>query len=103
MALINCPDCEQQVSENAPACPKCGSPIAGVKEAAGSGVAQLTTTQGTSKTIKMHTMLASLLVIGGFGLIFTGNQDMYGLAGGMLTIGIVWYLVARFKKWWHHD
>lgn len=28
MALINCPDCNREVSSNAPACPGCGSPIA---------------------------------------------------------------------------
>ena len=28
MGLITCPDCEKDVSENAPACPGCGSPIA---------------------------------------------------------------------------
>lgn len=28
MALINCPDCDKQVSSNAPACPNCGAPIA---------------------------------------------------------------------------
>jgi hypothetical protein len=29
MALINCPDCDKQVSSNAPTCPNCGAPIAG--------------------------------------------------------------------------
>ena len=28
MALINCPDCNREVSSNAPACPGCGAPIA---------------------------------------------------------------------------
>ncbi|WP_291779172.1 hypothetical protein [Luteibacter sp.] len=28
MALINCPDCNSEVSDAAPACPKCGRPIA---------------------------------------------------------------------------
>jgi hypothetical protein len=28
MALIQCPDCQAQVSDQAPACPKCGRPIA---------------------------------------------------------------------------
>lgn len=29
MALIQCPDCQREVSEHAPACPYCGCPIAG--------------------------------------------------------------------------
>jgi len=28
MALITCPDCQAQVSDAAPACPKCGRPMA---------------------------------------------------------------------------
>jgi DNA-directed RNA polymerase subunit RPC12/RpoP len=28
MALISCPECNKQVSEKAPQCPHCGSPIA---------------------------------------------------------------------------
>lgn len=28
MPLIACPDCQQQVSDAAPACPRCGRPIA---------------------------------------------------------------------------
>ena len=28
MALINCPDCNKEISQNAPTCPGCGAPIA---------------------------------------------------------------------------
>lgn len=28
MALIQCPDCDKDVSSNAPSCPNCGAPIA---------------------------------------------------------------------------
>jgi hypothetical protein len=34
MALINCPDCNKEVSSSAPACPGCGSPIASAVEVA---------------------------------------------------------------------
>jgi predicted amidophosphoribosyltransferase len=30
VALVNCPDCNRQVSEAAPLCPNCGRPIAKV-------------------------------------------------------------------------
>ncbi len=29
MALKSCPECEQSVSDMAPACPRCGYPVAG--------------------------------------------------------------------------
>ena len=28
MALISCPECEKEVSDKAPTCPNCGSPVA---------------------------------------------------------------------------
>lgn len=28
MALINCPECQRQVSDQAPSCPQCGYPLA---------------------------------------------------------------------------
>ena len=28
MALVTCPDCQAQISDAAPACPKCGRPMA---------------------------------------------------------------------------
>ena len=28
MALVNCPECQRQVSDKAPGCPNCGCPIA---------------------------------------------------------------------------
>jgi len=33
MSLIECPDCKKQVSDQAPACPHCGRPIAQAKAA----------------------------------------------------------------------
>jgi hypothetical protein len=35
MALIPCPECAEQVSERAPTCPKCGTPISGATSAEG--------------------------------------------------------------------
>lgn len=32
MALINCSECDREVSDKAPACPACGAPIASGKE-----------------------------------------------------------------------
>lgn len=28
MALINCPECNAEVSDKAPTCPRCGAPVA---------------------------------------------------------------------------
>ena len=37
MALINCPDCNKEISDKAPACPGCGSPIASAPPIASKG------------------------------------------------------------------
>lgn len=37
MALVTCPDCGREVSEQAQACPGCGSPIAPPRAAGGGG------------------------------------------------------------------
>lgn len=105
MALINCPDCGKEVSENAPACPKCGAPIAGAQESAGSGVAQLQTIQETSKKFKIHSLLAvTVLIIGCTIIVVAKNAGSEtGPTGPLLvTAGLFWYCVNRFRIWWHH-
>ena len=68
MALSKCPECGGAVSSAAPTCPHCGYPIAREGQAAG---APLTTIQVTSKRLKIHTILSSILTIFGF-IMFVG-------------------------------
>ncbi len=49
MALIDCPECSAQVSEVAPACPKCGFPVA-TAVAAGAGNAAPAATLDSAPT-----------------------------------------------------
>jgi len=106
MALINCPECNKEISDKAPACPGCGSPIAAAKESAGSGVPQLQTIQETSKQLKTQ-MVMSLLLFGA-GVVFWlsvektpgGNEGMAPMA--VTAAGIAWYLATRYRIWWHH-
>ena len=55
MALMNCPECDREVSTNAASCPGCGTPIAGAIESRAAG-APLTTIQETSKKLKKQTL-----------------------------------------------
>lgn len=109
MALINCPDCNKEISSNAPSCPNCGAPISSDRESTGSGVQHLTTTQETSKKFKLQSIISvMLIVIGICWLITVGGADTapepgsLTVPGWMLTIGLLWYLVNRFRIWWHH-
>ena len=107
MALIQCPDCDKQVSTSAQSCPGCGAPIASARESQAAG-AQLTTTQLTSKKLKMHTAISVLAVI--IGAVWMMVQVEAMKQGGeasatptlLLVFGFIWFIVTRIRIWWHH-
>ena len=107
MALISCPECNNQVSSTAATCPKCGAPIA---EAVGSKAAgaPLTTVQETSKKLKVHIIFSSIIFWVGVVWFFVGiNAAEEGGAqpifpGILVFIGLVWYVATRLRIWWHH-
>ena len=96
MPLTICPDCNTQVSDRAPACPKCGHPFA----------AQ--TVQATGKKWKALQLVGGLVL--GFGLLTTCTFLMVGSAGGgeltgpawTAAAGLVLYLSGRLGGWWFH-
>jgi uncharacterized membrane protein YvbJ len=109
MALISCPDCNKEISENAPACPGCGAPIAGVKESAGSGVNNLATIQETSKKLKTQILIAAALFWGGLLLALVSSQISSGgdaslnMFAGLLAVGgLILYISTKARIWWHH-
>jgi hypothetical protein len=56
MALINCPECNGQVSDRAPVCPHCGFPLNAVAESAGAAApAAAATATATSAAPSMDT------------------------------------------------
>ncbi|MFT5234775.1 MAG: putative membrane protein YvbJ [Shewanella sp.] len=105
MALIKCSECNDEVSDKAEACPKCGAPIAGARETVAAGT-QVKTVQETSKKFKLQTLLSVLLLIIGFFLAISlsnGPQsEPSAIPGLLIFIGLIWYIVNRFRIWWHH-
>ena len=91
MALIKCSECGKEVSNKAAACLSCGALFE--SEAKGSGVKRLTTTQRTSKSIKLQGALAGIMIIVG----------IYSMDALILSIGFIWFIMNRTRKWWHHD
>lgn len=104
MALINCPDCNKQVSNNAPTCPGCGARIATDKESTGSGVQQLQTIQETSKQLKLQTLYSGLLIAAGAFGVFAAEPGSGGatVAAVVAGVGVLWYIATRYRIWWHH-
>ena len=108
-ALAPCPDCGHAVSRNAGACPNCGAPIVGAREALAAG-APLTTTQGTSKKLKAQTLLSALLFWSGAIWLVSatmaapdaGSAEVSSTPSFMVALGLIWYIATRFRIWWHH-
>ena len=106
MALINCPECGNQVSSAAPTCPKCGVPIATAAESQAAGT-PIQTVQETSKKFKIHSLLSiSIFCIGviwAFTAVSSGDDPTASpTANLMMVIGLIWFIVNRFRIWWHH-
>lgn len=66
-----------------------------------------TTIQATAKRYKLQMLAATLLVAIGVVLIIVGAQDsadagtlLWGCA--IAALGLVWFLVVRFRAWWNH-
>jgi hypothetical protein len=107
MALVACADCGTQVSTRATACPKCGAPVGAPApastEALPPDAKEVVTTQLTSKALKQQQLFAGLLcVVSVIGMIASDSGGgkafwVFGLLGGL-----VWFIVTRFRAWWHH-
>lgn len=67
MALINCPDCASEVSDAAPACPRCGRPIAAsiTAPAVDAQRAEKIAAANRATTLRGKIALAAIVVIGG--------------------------------------
>lgn len=105
MALINCPDCNTQVSENASHCLKCGSPITAAYEKRATG-ADIITTQTTAKRFKAYTIIAAILfwfgLFGNFS-VATGGTEPTLFYSYMIMIGALLYIVTKIRIYWHHN
>lgn len=105
MALINCAECGESISDKASACPKCGAPVTTCAVSADT----LVTTQLTGKRLKMHVALSYLLMIIGAILCFSMpfvfqklSTPIFWYGFGMFTIGLLAMAVTRIRIWWGH-
>jgi hypothetical protein len=81
MALITCPDCKSECSDQAPACPKCGRPLGGEKSV-------------LTKDLGFGGFVYALLIIGGLALIINGSPFGLILVGAGAVL-----LFVRMKIW----
>lgn len=104
MSLINCSECNHEVSDKAESCPKCGLPISNAKETLAAGT-QINTIQETSKKFKMQTLISVSMIIIGFVWLFNNDSThatIKDIPAILIWTGLIWYLVNRIRIWWHH-
>lgn len=115
MALINCPECDRQVSDQAAACPQCAHPFRSALSAyEPRNVGRVQTIQQTAKQYKIYMLVGALIFFVGCGMFVndvsdfgnSGQQDT--IPGDVILSGMVWIagLIvlagARFAAWWNH-
>ena len=107
MALINCPECNKEVSDKAATCPSCGVTIAQHIEME-KHEKKLTTTQLTGKSLKLQSALSGIIFAIGFFMSLSPESQSGGLAGISLHVllmffGFVWWVTTRIRIWWNHE
>lgn len=92
MALVTCADCAQQVSDTAPACPRCGRPVAPVR------------VEQTAKKYKSMMAIGFVGCLVGFLLCFAlFIADLTPIPGVVVLVGcLLLYLYAATAAWWNH-
>lgn len=97
MPLINCPDCNREVSTAAVSCPSCGSPI---------NVVEPLVIEQTSKVYKQKMILGQFFII--FGILgvfvfpFFMSPIVIILGFFSLVIGLVLFLYGKLAAYWNH-
>ncbi len=99
MALIKCSECGAEMSDLANACPKCAFPIK---------PNNVQTIEQTSKRLKLYYILSVFLILIGAMLSLNGcssdssESNNIGFGGLLLIIGIIFFIVTKFRIWWNH-
>jgi len=113
MALIACPECGRQVSDQAAACPDCAYPLRGSAtptEPVGRGARPqpVATVEQTGKRWEAMKVWAVVLFVGGMFLIVGSASSASpsaagGVIGGLaLLAALVLGIRAAIGAWWHH-
>ncbi len=105
MALIICPECKAEVSDQAVVCPKCGFPIS-KREVHTIEEGPVRTIQETSKKYKLQLIACyALLFLGGILTLMAlvrGNDPLAIMGIVIASIGLISLVVTRFQIWWNH-
>jgi uncharacterized membrane protein YvbJ len=98
MPLVTCPDCGQQVSDQAAACPQCARPLGQQIASLGRGPVQ--TIEQTGKKWKLPMAIFGGVALLGLLIFFAGDGNPVG--AGIGAIGLIGFLIVRVGAWWQH-
>lgn len=99
MALINCPDCGNKVSDLAPACPKCARPIHAPAHTAGYAPPKTQTVEQTGKLWKGLRLLGPIMAI--VSVIASPLLGSFGTVT-LLLLGLGAWIMGKIGSWWYH-
>jgi uncharacterized membrane protein HdeD (DUF308 family) len=99
MALINCPECQKEISDQATACPHCGHPMK-----------RPTTIEATGKKwkgIQLFSGIAFIIgifwCIGDCSSMMAGSQETSSSGWvWFIVLGFLGFVIGRIGAWWHH-
>lgn len=86
MALVNCPECKKEISDNAINCPFCGYAF------------RAATVEQTGKIWKLVKLMSIMMLIVGF--MFNKQNQL--LSSVLLTFGVIFFIGSIFGKWWNN-
>lgn len=100
MALIDCPSCNNKMSDKAQQCQKCGFNIVSASD---DDVLRKTRLKKFNQiqSIQTQSMIAMLLFVTGFGFMFWGEtapgELQHTIAMVASTLGFFWYIANRIR------
>jgi len=106
MALIICPECSKQISDDTVSCPNCGYAIGSASEDKAAGV-PLAAIKQKSRNLQFQYIISILLLIAGGVWIFVlvsseeavGKQELITPVL-MTVVGLIWAIVIKIRGMW---
>jgi predicted amidophosphoribosyltransferase len=90
MALINCYECNREISDLANSCPHCGAPAKSNKK---------------NEVFIINSTIGKPIIAIGYTFILTSLIYLYGgvykFFVGSLVIGIILVIVGKLRHWWY--
>lgn len=100
MALINCPDCKNKISDKAKQCSHCGLAL---QDLDSEKIASLNQVNRIKKSQRLmnYSFIAMLLFCGGFLFMFWDNAEkgtwQHSLAMASTVLGFILYIIIRIQ------